>query len=91
MQKAQKKLENNAKTHQTLKQPHPPGIKPGYPKCIPDESPVSVQQHDLSLTEASLKKKLAGPTGATGRPYGPRVFFWIFTDFCQFQEDIWSP
>ena len=36
-------------THQTLKQPHAPGLNPGYPKCIPDDSPVSLQQHDTQL------------------------------------------
>ena len=44
-----KKLHKSSKTHQTLKHPHPPGIWPGYPKCIPDDSPVSVQQHDTHL------------------------------------------
>ena len=43
------KLQNSAKTHQTLQQPHPPGVQPGYPKYIPDDSPVSVQQNETQL------------------------------------------
>ena len=47
--KQHKKLHNSAKTNQTLQQRQPPGISPGYPKCIPNNSPVSLQQHDSQL------------------------------------------
>ena len=44
-----RKRHSSAATHQNLKQPHAPGIYPRYPKCISDDSPVSVQQHDIQL------------------------------------------
>ena len=44
----------------TLQQPHPPGIQLGYPKCTPDDSPVSVQEHDTQpdTTPLNLRETL---------------------------------
>ena len=55
------KMHKNAKTYQTLQQPHASGIKPGYPECMPDDSPVSLQQHDTQpdATPLNLRETLS--------------------------------
>ena len=45
LQNSTKKLHNKSVFTTTP----PPGIQPGYPKGIPYDSPVSVQQHDIKL------------------------------------------
>ena len=50
-----KKLQNSVEAHQTLKQPHPLEFNQATPKCIPDDSPVSVQQHDTQLDTNPLQ------------------------------------
>ena len=67
MQKAQTNCIRVPK-HIRLQQPHHPGIQPGYPKCIPDDSPVSAQQHDTYFDGRRPQKVLAGPTGRTVAP-----------------------
>ena len=48
----------------SLEEPHPPGTQPGYPKCIPADSPASVQQADTYPDGSPpLKKRLLAQRG----------------------------
>ena len=53
----------------------------GYPKCIPVDSPVPVQQADAQL-DGSPFKSIAGSMGAGLFPHRAFFFSRISTDFC---------
>ena len=79
------KPHKSVKTHQALKQPHPspPEFNQATPNAYQMIALYLCNDMTLSLTKA-LHKKLAGPTGATGLPYGPaccapRVFVLEFS------------
>ena len=72
----------------SLKHPHPPGIYPGYPKCIPADSPVSEQQDDTHLDRSPRQKKLAGSAGATGLQCAGLDFRFQATRLSNLQVDV---